>query len=39
MMHFMSTPYCFKIKTVALPENFKTLMNKNIVNKKICDTI
>jgi hypothetical protein len=34
-MDFMRPTYRFKIKTVAVSDNFKPLVNKNIMNDKI----
>lgn len=39
VMHFMGTADSFKIPVVRISEDFYTLMNKNIMYKKISGTV
>lgn len=39
MVHFVCSPYCFEVGVVNVPEEFESLVDKNIMNKKIGESI
>jgi len=39
MVHFMRPAQSFEITVIRVSQYFKTLVNKNVVHKKVCRTI
>jgi len=39
VMHFVRPSYCPKINIIAVSKNFKSLMDKNIMDDEICKSI
>jgi RNase P protein component len=39
VMHFVRPSYCPKINIIAVSKNFKSLMNKNVMDHKIRQSI